>query len=249
MSDETQTVTDLITPAVARFLQETREAVDAESVESLTITTREEYVNAAEAIKYWKHIEKKVKGAYSEAKAPLLEQTRALDAQFGTLKKKLPALIKTFGTAMGEWEDRQKIADAYSAEKAGVELEHRRAELREKIVHAEEKMRYYRGIGRASLASDWEQKALSWQQEIDMMVPVPAAGSAVPKTDGLTTQRRYRGRVVDIMKFAKFCVKNPVFLHLLGVNQKALDAQAKAIGGQQDLPGIEWYVDYAAVRR
>jgi uncharacterized protein YoxC len=75
----------------------------------------------------------------------------------------------------------------------------------------------------------------------DIQTPVATIASRVPKIAGQSTRKIWKGKVIDKAAFLEFVVNNPHFLHLIDVNQIALNNFASSSKGEVPLSGIEFY--------
>lgn len=246
--EETQTTTALIPEDVATFLRELKETMEAESVESVTISTDVEYRNTGEAIKMLKDNLRQVEDDYKVVKEPILEQTREIDAEFRPVKKLLKDRIEKFSHALGEYDDLKQLEAESAAEEAQSEIDLEREKLNRQIEGALEKAADYKAKNRANLAVKWAQRARDLERKKEALVPVPIDAGGAPTVEGLSTMGSWVGVCTDIAAFARWCLDTDN-AHLLLPDQKKLDLKAKEYNGQKEIPGVEWKKKYGTRKR
>lgn len=82
-------------------------------------------------------------------------------------------------------------------------------------------------------------------------VPAVAVAPATPKVSGISYRETWGAEVTDLAALVKFVAANPQFAGLLTPNMPALNAQARSLKGQLQIPGVEAVCtrDVAAGRR
>lgn len=84
-----------------------------------------------------------------------------------------------------------------------------------------------------------------------IVAPVVAVAPMTPKVSGITYRETWSATVTDLSALVKFVATHPQFAGLLSANMLALNAQARSLKGQLQIPGVEAVCtrDVAAGRR
>lgn len=87
--------------------------------------------------------------------------------------------------------------------------------------------------------------------EAPVHVPTVAVAPLTPKVTGISYRESWSAKVTNVAALIKFVAANPQFANLLTVNQTALNAQARSLKAQMQIPGVEAVCtrDVAAGRR
>lgn len=82
-------------------------------------------------------------------------------------------------------------------------------------------------------------------------VPTVAVAPSTPKVSGISYRETWSANVTSLHKLVKFVAENPSHVGLLSANMPALNAQARSLKAQMQLPGVEAIAtrDVAAGRR
>lgn len=82
-------------------------------------------------------------------------------------------------------------------------------------------------------------------------VPIVAVAPATPKVSGITYRETWSAEVTDLGALVAYVAKYPQFAGLLSANMPALNAQARSLKGQMQIPGVKAVCtrDVAAGRR
>lgn len=82
-------------------------------------------------------------------------------------------------------------------------------------------------------------------------VPAVAVAPTTPKVAGISYRETWSAEVVDVAALVAWVAKNPHFAALLTPNMPALNAQARSLKGQMQIPGVKAVCtrDVAAGRR
>lgn len=247
MSDEA-TTTAMIPPEIMEFLDSIRQNLEAAEITPLPIQTDGEYQARGEAILYWKGQLATVKARYDELKAPINELAKEIDSQFKPVKDLLEDRIGKFTATLGAYEDMKDLEKASAVEEAEERVDAERTKLQKQITEALERAAHYKGKNKVNLAIRWSQNARDLQIQLDSLVPVPITESSPPKIEGLSSTRRWKGEVTDMVKFANWCVQTDN-CHLLTADKKKLNAKAVECGGEKEIPGLQWIHAYTTTRR
>lgn len=84
-----------------------------------------------------------------------------------------------------------------------------------------------------------------------IIVPTVAVAPATPKVAGVAFRETWSAKVTDLAALVKYVATHPQFAGLLSANLPALNAQARSLKGQLQIPGVEAVCtrDVAAGRR
>ncbi len=87
--------------------------------------------------------------------------------------------------------------------------------------------------------------------EEPVFVPTVAVAPSTPKVSGISYRETWSANVVSLPQLVKFVAANPQFAGLLSANLPALNAQARSLKAQMQIPGVEAVCtrDVAAGRR
>jgi hypothetical protein len=87
--------------------------------------------------------------------------------------------------------------------------------------------------------------------EQPIIVPTVAVAPSTPKVAGVAFRETWSAKVTDLAALVKYVAAHPQFAGLLSANMPALNAQARSLKGQLQIPGVEAVCtrDVAAGRR
>ncbi len=260
---------DMQTPAVPEDIK-TEVTGIVQWANDLVIRTADDYAAAANTLKGWKGIRKRVADFFS----PMKKQADAL-------KRSILDAEKTIDGPAAEAEAtvKRKLADWETAERARLEAERRKAQAildeqarkerekaeaiakaeRAKAEEAERKAEELRKAAEAAagkereklLAQAAKQEAKAEVQldraqvagQTAAMVVAPTvavAAPTTPKVDGLVMRKTWKAEVTDLNAFLEWVAANKRW-ELLTVNTTALNAYAKAMGANATAPGVKFY--------
>lgn len=141
-------------------------------------------------------------------------------------------------------KERERAAAAAAAAQAKAEKEAR--ELRERAAAAAAAGREAEAAKLESKADSREEAGAEKAAELTMQANAAvhvAAPPPPPKVAGLSTRKKWKGVVKDKAKFVAFVAANPAFLHLLDVNETALNQFAASTKGAADMAGVTFFED------
>lgn len=190
---------------------ELKTAVQAASGMKILVIDAQSRENACEFLKEVKRRMKEVVDFFAESKKKAAEAHKAICANEKSLLDPLKA---------AEAEARNAIGAFDLAERRRME--------------AEEERRRQEAAAAMELAAEAEQSGdVSGAAEAVAMAAMESAQmSYAPKTAGVSTRFEWRARVVDAEKVPR---------HFLIVDEKALNAFAKATKGKTPVAGVEFY--------
>lgn len=93
-----------------------------------------------------------------------------------------------------------------------------------------------------------EQEAAARRETAAIVVAAPAA-TEVPATKGTSVRKVWKHRVVDKAALIKHVAQFPQFENLLEVNEGGLNALARALKGNLNMPGVESYEEAVMASR
>lgn len=152
---------------------------------------------------------------------------------------------KRVSRVLGEWTEEQR-RQARERQRIAEEEERKRRQEEARIAAAE---------ARKQGATKEEAKVLKQQiqaQPINVPIAPPPKVSGVTVVDNWkgcldgTTAQEQRANLILLIQAA---AKNPAFISLLTINEKAVNARAAASSGTEAIPGIRFYNDSYTRRR
>jgi hypothetical protein len=236
------------------------------SAQAFVIDSPTMYELAADDLKQVKALSKDVEEKRTAITGPLNQAVKAVNDLFRAPKEFLQSAETTIKSAMITYDrEQQRKADEARREaerRAREEREQIEAEAREAARRAKEEADAIAAEaaaaaaeGNAEKAAELEQQAaaaseagaqeaqsLAMAAEMVTAAPVPIA-TAAPKVAGLSTRQNWKARCTDKMALIRFIAEHPEHVHLIDVNQSALNQLAKAQKDAMRLPGVEAYPD------
>lgn len=199
--------------------------------DAINVTNAEQYEGAALFLKEIKTGQKKIKeywkplreGAHSEWKLIVGKENDMLDPlnQGETLTKNKMLTYKKADEEKRKAEERRLQAAAEeSARKERVRLLKHASKLK-----TPEKQEEYR------------------QAAEEVEVPVVTVQSEVPKIQGQSFRKTWKGKVVDKKAFLEFVLKDDNLLYLIEVDKVNLNNLAERTKGEVEYPGILFHMD------
>lgn len=133
----------------------------------------------------------------------------------------------------------QEQERARRAEQARIEAELRRQEEERRLSDA------------VALEAAGETEEADALIAAPITVPAVAVAPTTPKVSGISYRETWSAQVTDVAALAKYVAANPQFASFLTPNMPALNAQARSLKGQMQIPGVEAICtrDVAAGRR
>lgn len=90
-----------------------------------------------------------------------------------------------------------------------------------------------------ALEAKTPQEAEVIKEAAALVVPASVSVASPTKVSGMSTQKVWRGRVVDLSAFLAHVATHPECFDLIEVKQGALDRYIRATGGAVAIPGVE----------
>lgn len=191
--------------------------------QGLVVKTEGEYVHAVETLKLAKGYRQKVVDFFAPMKKRAYDAWKgvcATEAQFTT---RLDGIEKTAKAALIAYQRREEEKRLAEQRRLQAEADERARKEAERLAARAEKAEQ---SGKAEKAEALREEAAG------ISAPVIQVASATPKIEGASVRKIWKARVID---------SNRVPREFLVVNEKALDAFAKATKGAVPVAGVEFY--------
>ncbi len=196
-----------------------------DQAKALRILNAESYQAACEFLKGIKALRTEIADTFE----PHIK--RAHEAHKALLKEKADA-----ETPLAEAERITKSAlVVYDQEQERI----RRAEqarIQAEVRRQEEERRLAEAVALEAAGEQAEAEALI-AAPVD--VPTIAVAPTTPKVSGITYRETWGAKVTDLGKLVAYVAQQPQFANLLSANMTALNAQARSLKGQMQIPGVE----------
>ncbi len=149
-------------------------------------------------------------------------------------------------------KERERIAAEAAAAEAKAQAE--AAELRRKAAEAEAAGNAAQAAKLASRAESREEAGAEKAAELTMAANAVAHTAlsevrSTPKASGIATRGTWKAEVVSKVELIAFVASNPQFLHLVDVNQSALNQLAKVMKSEFNVKGAQAYEDKTVAAR
>ena len=161
------------------------------------------------------------------------------------------ALLKEKADAEAPLAEAERITKAalvtYDAEQERIRRTEQ-ARLQEEARQQEQDRRIAEAVELEAAGETAEAEALI---EAPVHVPTVAVAPSTPKVTGIAYRETWSANVTDLAALVKFVAANPQFAGFLSANMPALNAQARSLKSQMQIPGVEAVCtrDVAAGRR
>lgn len=99
------------------------------------------------------------------------------------------------------------------------------------------------------IAAEQAAAEVASARAVASIVMAPTVAPVVPKTKGIATVEKWKARVTDKSLLIAFVAANPQYGELLTVNDSALNAQARSLKGNLQIPGVEAYPEQSLSAR
>lgn len=177
-------------------------------------------------------------------KTKLEEERKKLTRPLDSAKKTIMDWFRPQETRLEEAELalKKKIAIFQAEERARAEERAKQAAEEAKKRQAEETARLQKAEADAELAGDVEAIQEIEQQKavVSTMESVASVVVEVPKAEGVSEVRNWKGEVVDLSAFLKYVVETGLFINVIEVSPKELNALARTIKGTKEIPGLRF---------
>lgn len=161
------------------------------------------------------------------------------------------ALLKEKGDAEAPLAEAERIVKAalvtFSDEQERIRREEQ-ARLQAELKRQEEERRLNDAVALEAAGETAEASAVL---DEPIHVPTVAVAPMTPKVSGIQYRETWGAKVTDLAALVKFVAANPQFAGFLTPNMTALNAQARSLKAQCQIPGVEAVCtrDVAAGRR
>lgn len=189
----------------------------------LTVRSEGEYIHAVETLKLAKGYRQKVVDFFAPMKKRAYDSWKGIcntESQFTT---RLDGIEKTAKSALITYQRREEEKRLAEQRRLQAEADERARKEAERLAARAEK---------AELSGKTEKAEVLREQAAEVVAPVIQVASATPKVEGASVRKIWRARVVDPQQVPR---------EFLIVNEKALEAYAKATKGAVSVPGVEFY--------
>ena len=161
------------------------------------------------------------------------------------------ALLKEKSDAEAPLAEAERITKAALVTYDAAQEQIRRAEaarLQEQLRQQEHERRLAEAVELEQAGESAEAEALI---EAPITVPTVAVAPSTPKVSGIAYRETWSANVTDLGALVKHVAAHPQFAGLLLANMPALNAQARSLKAQMQIPGVEAVCtrDVAAGRR
>lgn len=187
------------------------------------------------------------------------EQLGEIKARYRALDERRKAIVDPINKAKQAVQDlfNPVLADLDGAESAykSAMLNYQRGQDRLRLEEQarldrearEQRERLEKQAAKAEKKGDAETAAVLAQTAAVMTAPI--ATSTYVQAKGASVVRTWKARVTDKAALLKSIVENPMFLHLIEIDDAALNKLAKAMQGQLPIAGVETYQVETLARR
>ena len=217
-------------------------------INSLVVTTDNEFANAGEAVKAIKDFDKIIEKTHKKCKLlPAISEWLSFEKNIFDLRKKLSGKLSLVQNAMFQFDQKKKAEARRLQEEANRKAREEQEELERKQREQLAKAEQARSSGNESLAKRFETNAATTEQKAAEIIPQSIVVTQ-PKVEGLSIRGIWQGKVIDMSLFIKWCVESNN-MHYLDVNESKLNSRAKEHEGNNPPPGVEYYQKASSTRR
>lgn len=220
--ESSQIVIDRPDAEVVEFKQ--RISPEVEKASSISIIDDAGYQHAAEFLRSCKSMQKEIEGALAQS----IEHAHKAHKSLTTLRADTLAPLKE-----AEQLVKSKMGNYVEAEERRAAEEKRRAEEEARKAQEEENLRRA-----AQLEAEGRQEEAEQAVDAPISTPVIKAPPA-PRAAGTSTRKKYSVEVNDLDALVRAVAEGKAPKGLVIANQKVLDAMAKSLKGDFDVPGCE----------
>jgi regulator of protease activity HflC (stomatin/prohibitin superfamily) len=191
---------------------------------ALTISNADTYVSASDMLRGIKALANAIDEKLDPNIARWHAGHKASVAEKASMKAPLTEAEGIIKRALAAYEqEQQRIARAEADRLAAIA---RQAEMDRKLAEA---------VAAEAQGDDVAACAILDEPLVSAPVFVPAA---VPKVAGVSYRTTYAARVTDKTALVKFCASNPQFLHCVMPDMTALNALARSMKTNMQIPGV-----------
>lgn len=206
-----------------------------ELAQDYKITSPEEAIEATDDLKAVKALAKEINKKRLAITGPINKALKEVNVLFKPAKDWLSEAEKLIKNKLLAFQREQERI----ARKLQVEADERAREERSKLEEA-------------AIAAEWmgeTKEAEELREEVEVQ-EAPVVVSIAPKIEGITTRITWKGKVTDKLLFVKYIAeKRNDLLELIKIDQSALNAQARSLKEELDIPGIKAVPEETIVAR
>ena len=199
------------------------------------ITTPDEYEAAALDLQSIKTAQKTLEAQRTKVTVPLNQVVKAVNELF---KKPAEALEKAERIIKGAITTYQIAEERKRREQEAAAAEAARKEQEKLLAQADKAA----AKGKTEQADALRTTAASIPQNVEI-------ASAVPKVGGIAMRGTWKAVVKDKAALVSYCAGHPEWLHLLDVNEQALNGLARSQKSALALPGVEAREEFGIAAR
>lgn len=198
----------------------------------LPISSHEDYMVVADALKEVKEFEKRVESWFK----PLVEKAHAAWKGLTERRRETLAPAKAWEaeckSGLAEWDTEQERIR--QEEQRRLEAEARKAEEERRMAEAA-------ALEQEALAEGDESKLAEAEQLIaePIETPVVSVPKTTPKVAGIQYREQWSAQVVNQQQLVSYVAQNPQFTNLVQPNMPALNALARSLKGKLKIPGVK----------
>lgn len=208
-----------------------------DQAKALRIINADTYQAACEFLKGIKALRSEIADTFEPHIKRAHESHRALLKEKADAEAPLAEAERIAKSALVVYDQEQERVRR--AEQARIQAEVRRQEEERRLAEA------------VALEAEGEQAEADALFEEPITVPTIAVAPSTPKVAGISYRETWSANVNDLAKLVAYVAQHPQFANLLTPNMPALNAQARSLKGQMQIPGVEAVCtrDVAAGRR
>jgi len=258
--------TDLITIEQQKFLEDVRTFCQNDCV-SIVVQSDAELTNAERLGKTLAKYGRELENQRKEAKAPILEQGREIDATFNEIKTLVDDRVKLIGGASRQYraileqkriEEQRKADEIARKERERIEEQARKQREKEEAIRrqAEEATRMAREATNEAERVKLQAEAVKRQQQaeaaaraaearecIASQVVAPVIYVETPKTAGVYARKNWKVRDITDKKAAIEYFLGRGDMEFIDLNLPNLNKYAKMNEDRKPVPGVIFYND------
>jgi hypothetical protein len=251
---------ELIPAEHMKALEQVEQYCNQGDVISVTISTDTEYQHAATVGKELRFCERSIEDRRTAAKAPLLEEGRAIDKRYNDVKEMVKNRLSAISTAIRTWEqvieqkrieaqrqadeiarkERERIEEIARKERERenallVEAEKKRQEALQATNEAE-RLRLEKDARAAESKATIAAEKAFIKENIAVQVVAPVVAAQAP-AKGVSARDNWKFEGKDIKAFAKYCIDTDQ-CELLDFHTTNCNSKARAVKDTKVIPGI-----------
>lgn len=196
----------------------------------LIVETADQYASAGEFLKRIKgrmaQVDEVLIEPLRETKRNITQQMKNLDDIFMVQLKKAESKVKSKMLHYDRIEEEKRLKEQRRLQ---AEAEEKARKERERLFKAAEKLK----------TPELKEERIAEAEEVE--APQVTVQKEVPKVSGISTRKKWRGKVVNRVALIKFCLDQSAFLYLIDFKQNEIDKYAQSTKGEFKMAGVEFY--------